>query len=547
MSTLILDPAFPAADSAQRRSAVRRLMALLALPLAPLKRTYTALPLGAKIALAPAFAIVGSLVLAGLAWYANSGLSRELHNVGGTVMTRVDEAHQLQFSLHTIHLGATQVVASLALHREALAIDAEKARVQARMAEFEKLLASITPAAPPAAAAAASEPALPTPETERQEAFQAIHEALGGYRESLNKTFAVANDNIPAAANALIMLNDAHRLLADKVAALLDMQSSAAQTSLADGDSLATRSTRVLGLGLAAVVLLSAIVGIACTKMLTSVLGEGARIAAALAQGDLTQRSTTTSKDAAGRTVDALSEVSISLGALVGEVRESAQLVDGAASEIATGTQDLSRRTETTAALLQESTAEISALFAALHTCAASASNADGFSAHAVEEAERSDKSMTHLQSGIADIERRSQQIGEITAVIDAISMQTNLLALNAAIEAARAGEAGKGFSVVAGEVRTLAKRSAEAAKEIRKLIEDSSAVVREGLNRAAVARKNMENVMSCIAQSSAESRKVAGSLTQESAKAQRLSEALASMENTTQQNAAMIEQASAA
>jgi methyl-accepting chemotaxis protein len=526
--------------------ALRFLKGAVLWPLSPVKRLFMVLPLGMKISLAPVFAIVGLLVISAIAWHANNGLSRELHHVGGTVMVRVDEAHQLQTSLQALQLGASQVVASIALRREPLAIDSEKARVLTKMEEFDKTLKAAMPAAPAAPAAAASS-AAPSEETERFEAFQAVSESMVSYRESLQKTFAVSYDNLSGASNGLVMLNDSYRVANDKLAALLDLQSQAAQTSVTQGDALAARNQVVLAIGLTLVLVMCGLVAFACTRLLTAVLREGSTIAAALARGDLTLRATNQPQDAAGRTVQALSDVSKSLSGLVGEVRDCATQVDSASSEIASGTQDLSNRTETTAGLLQETNGEVSALFTALHECAAAATAANRYATTAVEEARRGDESMTHLQSGISDIDKRSREIAEITAVIDAIAFQTNLLALNAAIEAARAGEVGRGFAVVANEVRALAQKSASAAKDIRRLVNDSNQAVSEGLQRASVARSNVGKVVECIVQSSAEASKVARSLADESAKAERLSTALGSMENATQQNAAMIEEASAA
>jgi len=520
----------------------KTLLSSLAAPLGIAKRSFVRLPLAVKIGLAPGLTTVLLIVIASIAWRANAGLSHELTNVGVVGMAEVEQAHELQDALLKVHLGATQYVASLTQHREGVAVDAEKARVGKDLDDFAKKLAAAkqdgTATAPGAA---------PGSTSDRTDALQAIDDSIAAYRDSLGKLFAVAPDNLLAAYGALTMLNDAHRIAADKIGGLLDLQSQASSDSLRHGDSLAASNARVLAIGVAFSLLLSLAVSYACVRQLTGVLGEGGEIAAALARGDLTRRAQTEVTDVAGRTIRALSDVSSTLNRLVGDVREAAGLVDAAASEIATGNSDLSHRTEATAAVLQETAASTTTLLEAIHACAGNAERADGFAASAADEARKGGESMRDLSVGISDIVKQSKQIGEITAVIDSISFQTNILALNAAIEAARAGEVGRGFSVVASEVRTLAQRSAAAAKDIRGLIERSQSAVDDGIGKARIAQEKIDRVVESITRSSAEVRSVAAALSAESQNASRLSSALQQMESATQQNSAMIEEATAA
>ncbi|HUN93977.1 MAG TPA: methyl-accepting chemotaxis protein [Burkholderiaceae bacterium] len=495
------------------------------------------LPLTLKIGLAPILASTLLVVVSLIAWLANAGLSRELHNVGGVGMTRLEQAHDLHTALQGVQLGATQFVGLVAQHSEPAAIAAASARIRKQVEDFDKLLAE----------AKADGAGGATADSDRADALQAIDDAVGEYRASMGKLLAVGPDNVLAASNALVMLNDAYRRASDKLAALVDLQSSASRESLSHGDELAGRNAKVLAAGVAASLILSLAVTWACVRQLTSVLAEGGAIAAALARGDLTRRATTQVDDVAGRTIEALSGVSAHLGRLVGEVRDAARQVDVATSEIASGIVDLSHRTEETSATLQGTTSSTSALFAAIHVCAETATKANEISAAAAEDARRGGESMRHLTLAVADIVGKSKQIGEITGVIDAISFQTNILALNAAIEAARAGEVGRGFSVVASEVRTLAQRSASAAKDIRRLIDDSRAAVDDGIARARTAEATIERVVESISRGSEEVREVAAALSAESRNAHQLSGALRSMEETTQHNAAMIEEASAA
>jgi len=536
-----------------RPSIVRRGLKRLLAPARVPQRLFARLPLGWKIALSPAFATLCLVAVAAIAWLANDGLSRELHNVADMGMVRIDQAHGYQISQQELHLGGTQLIAALAMHAEPASIDAMKARLRTKFDAYQKVLAaahkSAVDAVPPSPAAAASEAeALSTPESELVEDLQTIVESTTAYREALEKVFNIAPDNATAISNSPLMLNDANRVASDKVAILLARQASAAQQSLEHGDMLASRNARAITIGVGLSVFLSVLISWTCARQLTSTLNQGSTIAAALARGDLTQRGDQVDAyDVAGRTVRALSEVSSNLSRLVGDVRDAAQQVGTATAEIASGNKDLSHRTEQTSAVLQSTTSSTTALFGAIRACATAATNADSFAAAAVVEAGHGGESMRDLAAGIGDIEHKSRQISEITGVIDAISFQTNLLALNAAIEAARAGEAGRGFAVVASEVRVLAKRSATAAHDIRNLIEDSRVAVDAGIKRTKVAQDTIERVVRAISQSSTEVRQVATALTNESATADRLANSLHEMETSTQQNAAMIEESAAA
>jgi methyl-accepting chemotaxis protein len=530
--------------NADRPTRFSRPRALLMLPFSLPGRLFLSLPLSVKIALAPLLATACLLVVTAVAWYTNSGLTRQLHNVADKGMSRIDEARRFQSSLQEIHLMATQTVAAMTMQREPAVLESMRQVLKNKMADFDKSLAKANQAD---AAGATNAAADSSSGSDVADDMAAITDAIVAYKAALEKLYAVNDGDAHGAENALIMLNDAHRVAADKVAALLDQQMSAAQDALSQGDALGARNERLMAVVVAISLLASGLIGWASTRQLTSTLRQGTAIAEALARGDLTQRADTDARDAVGQSVRSLSEVSSNLSRLVGEVRAAAHQVDLATGEIAQGNQDLSKRTEQAADVLKQTTRATSDLFDAIHNCAEVAVKADSFAASAADHARQGGQSMLELASGIKDIEVKSNRIGEITTVIDSISMQTNLLALNAAIEAARAGESGRGFSVVASEVRSLSLRSTAAASEIRKLIDGSRAAVAVGIQKTNVAQESIDRVIRSITQSSAESRSVAASLTEEAKKASNLSGAMRSMEDSVQQNTAMIEQATAA
>jgi hypothetical protein len=332
-------------------------------PLHGIKGLFLRLSLGAKIALPPTFVTACLLVIASIAWFANSGLSRELHNVADTGMVNIDKAHRYESALQELQLGATQLVAALALQRDEAIITSMKTRLGAQLEQFEKTIADaksavVVPANPLTATGE------PTPESELADDLQAITESVATYHQGLDKTFTIAPGDNNGAGNALTMLNDAHRVANDKIGILLSREGNAAQMSLEKGDALATLNTRLIGGFVVFSLVLSVLIGWTCTRYLTVILKQGGVIAAALEQGDLTLRANVAPHDVASRTVRALSDVSTHLSRLVTEVRDSATQVELASGEIEAGNHDLSRRTEQQASLLEETAASMADLSA---------------------------------------------------------------------------------------------------------------------------------------------------------------------------------------
>ena len=502
-------------------------------------RWFLRLPLGAKIALPPAFATVCLLVISGIAWFANSGLSRELHQVADQGMVNIDKAHRYESALQELQLGATQVVAALALQRDAAIVDAMKARLGGKLVEFEKTIAEATQAV--------GTPAPGSVQSELADDLLAITDAVAAYRASYDKVFAVPAGDANAAGNALTMLNDAHRVAADKVAILLSREASAAQDSLAKGDSLATLNTRLILGCVVLSVLLSTLISWACSRYLTRLLRQGGAIAAALEQGDLTQRAEVEPHDVAGQTVRALSDVSTNLSRLVTEVRDAAMQVELASKEIEAGNHDLSHRTEQQASILEETAASMDDLSATVTRNAANVQQANQLAMTASAVAIRGGEVVHQVVETMKGINEASRKIADIIGVIDGIAFQTNILALNAAVEAARAGEQGRGFAVVASEVRSLAGRSAEAAKEIKQLI--SASVQRVDVGSALVdqAGATMTEVVGAIRRASDLMGEISAASAEQNAGVLQVGEAVAEMDRTTQQNAALVEQMAAA
>jgi methyl-accepting chemotaxis protein-1 (serine sensor receptor) len=311
----------------------------------------------------------------------------------------------------------------------------------------------------------------------------------------------------------------------------------------------ATNRALLVGGGMLAVVLavgLALVITPSITRQLGGEPGEAARVAGEIAQGNLTvdvpcRNGDTTSLMAA------MKAMRDNLVRIVGDVRHSAESVSTASTEIAQGNLDLSQRTEQQASALQESAASMDELGSTVRHNADNASQADQLAQGASAVAVNGGEVVAKVVSTMRGIEESSRKIADIIGVIDSIAFQTNILALNAAVEAARAGEQGRGFAVVAGEVRTLAQRSAEAAKEIKALINDSVQRVNDGSALADQAGKTMEEVVTSIRRVTDLMGEINSASAEQSKGVAQVGEAVTQMDQVTQQNAALVEQSSAA
>jgi methyl-accepting chemotaxis protein len=302
------------------------------------------------------------------------------------------------------------------------------------------------------------------------------------------------------------------------------------------------------------VMLLGALVlafGIACAWWLTQGITRPVRAAVAMARrvaaGDLSSRAQVTSKDEIGELQVALQQMNDQLLALVGDIRTGADAIATASSEIAAGNLDLSARTEEQAGSLEETASSMEELTSTVAQNAANARQASVLATSASDVAGRGGAVVSRVVETMASINASSKKISDIISVIDSIAFQTNILALNAAVEAARAGEQGRGFAVVATEVRNLAHRSATAAKEIKVLIDDSVNQVEDGARLVDQAGATMGDIVGSVRRVSDIIGDIAAATEEQTAGIGQINEAIAQMDQVTQQNAALVEQASAA
>ncbi|RFQ67843.1 methyl-accepting chemotaxis protein [Escherichia coli] len=266
-----------------------------------------------------------------------------------------------------------------------------------------------------------------------------------------------------------------------------------------------------------------------------------------IAGGDLVKPIEGDGSNEMGQLAESLRHMQGELMRTVGDVRNGANAIYSGASEIATGNNDLSSRTEQQAASLEETAASMEQLTATVKQNAENARQASHLALSASETAQRGGKVVDNVVQTMRDISTSSQKIADIISVIDGIAFQTNILALNAAVEAARAGEQGRGFAVVAGEVRNLAQRSAQAAREIKSLIEDSVGKVDVGSTLVESAGETMAEIVSAVTRVTDIMGEIASASDEQSRGIDQVGLAVAEMDRVTQQNAALVEESAAA
>jgi methyl-accepting chemotaxis protein len=281
-------------------------------------------------------------------------------------------------------------------------------------------------------------------------------------------------------------------------------------------------------------------------RLIVAPLDAAVGVANRLAEGDLTVRFESRGGDEIGALLAALERMRGSFAGAVGTIRQSARSVGTASRQIAAGNTELSSRTEEQASSLEETASSMQELTATVKQNAENAEQANAVAIDASKVAGRGGQSMIDVVATMQGIAQASRKIADIISVIDGIAFQTNILALNAAVEAARAGEQGRGFAVVASEVRSLAQRSADAASEIKKLINDSVGRVDAGTKLVEGAGATIEDIVTSVQRMTELMSEIAAASRQQLAGIEQVGNAVTQMDRGTQQNAAIVEQTAA-
>ena len=298
---------------------------------------------------------------------------------------------------------------------------------------------------------------------------------------------------------------------------------------------------------LAAIVVIAFGLAIGVARIVSRPLGDAVEVAQRVAQGDLTVEIRATSTDETGQLMHSLKAMNDSLQKIVGEVRVGTDTISTASSEIATGNLDLSSRTEQQAGSLEETASAMEELTSTVKQNADNARQANQLAVSASEIASQGGSVVSQVVETMGSINESSKKIVDIISVIDGIAFQTNILALNAAVEAARAGEQGRGFAVVASEVRSLAQRSAAAAKEIKQLIDDSVGKVDAGSALVEQAGNTMSEIVNSVRRVTDVVSEITAATQEQSTGIEEINRAITQMDEVTQQNAALVEEAAAA
>lgn len=325
----------------------------------------------------------------------------------------------------------------------------------------------------------------------------------------------------------------------------LQLDVSAQQYKDAESRYKMVRNVCITGMTLG--ILFAAMIGWWIVQGIVRPVQAAVKLANSVAAGDLTQDIQVRSKDETGQLLQALKRMNDNLVQIVGQVREGTDAIASASAQVASGNMDLSSRTEQQASSLEETASSMEELTSTVKQSADNARQANELAMSASNVAVKGGEVVSQVVETMEEINASSRKIVDIISTIDGIAFQTNILALNAAVEAARAGDQGRSFAVVAAEVRTLAQRSAAAAKEIKALIEDSVTKVESGSSLVNEAGSTMNEIVAQVQRVTDVMAEILVATKEQATGIEQVNRAISEMDQVTQQNAALVEEAAAA
>jgi len=438
--------------------------------------------------------------------------------------------------------GVRQMLATVRVHEKNLVIDYEDPNNVAKHREaWSKSVAALKTALAGLGGSGAES------KKHADEGVKAVDAYVAATTRVIEQIVAGAYDNARVADKMLARAKQQVAEVEKNIDAVDGLVTAAAKATESDVAKATERSMWLVVAALVAVVLTVVPLTLANSHSITSPMVSARDFANAVAQGDLTRSVDTRGNDELAELARALDHMRSSLSKLVGDVRQAADTIGVGSNEVASGNADLSQRTEQAASNLQQTASSLEQLTGTVRQSADAASQANQLAHSAASVAQRGGEVVSQVVSTMDEINQSSRKISDIIGTIDGIAFQTNILALNAAVEAARAGEQGRGFAVVAGEVRSLAQRSAEAAREIKALIGASVDRVEVGARLVKDAGTTMNEIVSSVQRVTDIIGEISAASTEQSTGIGQVNSAVTQLDQMTQQNAALVEESAAA
>ena len=410
--------------------------------------------------------------------------------------------------------------------------------VRKTLQEYAKQEAQLAQLITPATASAAETALLQQVQAAAQKARPEIESAMQA---------ADDGDTVTASLNLMTRAAPAESIWRQQLGELIALQNRLNDEAAASAEAIQSRARWIGGVLVVAAMALGLLIAWRITASITQPIARAVVVAERIARGDLTSQVEVRIHDETGRLLEAIAAMQDRLRSLVAEIGQAADSILVASSEVASGNQDLSIRTEQTSHNLQGASQALGDLTGTVAQSAQAAHQANGLAAKASTAAAEGGEVVTQVVQTMDAISASSRKISDITSVIDSIAFQTNILALNAAVEAARAGEQGRGFAVVASEVRSLAGRSATAAREIKALIETSVNNVTEGCQQVERAGSTMDEIVVNVRRVTDIMNEITSASQDQTSGIDQVNQAVGQMDQVTQSNAALVEEAAAA
>ncbi|MES2888587.1 MAG: methyl-accepting chemotaxis protein [Pseudomonadota bacterium] len=488
---------------------------------------------GFKVAFAPGLGVLFLVLVGAIGLYANQQLSSSLAVLSTERMPSMAQVNTLAQRLGAINTAVNQSLAWEGAGFKEERIATLDKRIATDLETLAKDLDTLQKS--------------PKASPREKELIAVLAADFGKYRQSAIDALDIKTGMLSNAASFMTVTEVGYDKLTVSLEKLIVSDAESSALVVSQAKALSTSNATLIATGC----MLSAALAVALawlgSRLIVTPLKEAADLAHAMAKGDFTVQPSLCSTDATGQVLSAMSEVALQLSRIVDDIRAAADEVDTSSTEIALGNANLSHRTENTAAALEKTATSLEQLTVTLQASARNAAQANALARQASEVADEGGRAVSDVVETMQRIDAQAKKISEIIGVIDGIAFQTNILALNAAVEAARAGEQGRGFAVVAQEVRTLAQRSGDAAKEIRTLIVASVEQAEMGAHKVQAAGATMQRIVASIRSVSATVDEISRATSEQASGISEVNSAVAEMDRHTQQNAAMVQEAAAA